>query len=172
MYSANHSIKKTQCVGTHHSGKYTHRHKHNVHTHTHTRVHLDLWKCLLKKESFELSFEVRDDGEILQTDRQQIPDSWNNETERTVTNRFENALKDFQKFPTLEIHMVSQRASAVFYLYGGSPLRNHMGRSKLQLKVNTRRSNITDPIDGSGMIEQFFFKLMQQFFQLIYDPVC
>ena len=29
-------------------------------------VRPDLWKCLLKKESFELGFEVRECGEILQ----------------------------------------------------------------------------------------------------------
>ena len=27
-------------------------------------VRLDLWKCLLKKDSFELGFEVREGGEI------------------------------------------------------------------------------------------------------------
>ena len=27
------------------------------HTHTHIKVRLDLWKCLLKKESFELGFK-------------------------------------------------------------------------------------------------------------------
>ena len=49
-------------------------HKH-THTHTHTMICLDLWKCLLKKESFELGFEVREGGEILQASRRQIPDS-------------------------------------------------------------------------------------------------
>ena len=34
------------------------------HTHTHIMVRLDLWKCLLKKESFELGFEVREGGKI------------------------------------------------------------------------------------------------------------
>ena len=34
------------------------KHAH-THTHTHMMVHLDLWKCLLKKESFELGFEVK-----------------------------------------------------------------------------------------------------------------
>ena len=61
-------------------------------------VCLDLWKCLLKKESFELGFEVREGGEIPQAGRQRIPDSWGNETESTVTNRFEIALRDFQEF--------------------------------------------------------------------------
>ena len=70
------------------------------HTHTHTLTHimvrLDLWKCLLKKESFELGFEVREGGEIAQAGRQRIPDSSDNETERTVANRFETAFRDFQ----------------------------------------------------------------------------
>ena len=47
-----------------------HTHTHHTHTHTHTHTHimvrLDLWKCLLKKESFELGFEVREGGEIPQ----------------------------------------------------------------------------------------------------------
>ena len=68
----------------------------STHTHTHTMVPLDLWKCLLKKESFELGFEVREGGEIPQAGRQRIPDSWGNETERTVANRFETVL-DFSK---------------------------------------------------------------------------
>ena len=77
LHSAKLSVKKTQCASTHHSRKYTHRHKYNLHTHTHTYTHtrtharththimvrLDLWKCLLKKESFELGFEVREGGE-------------------------------------------------------------------------------------------------------------
>ena len=33
-------------------------------THTHIMVHLDLCKYLLKEESFELSFEVGEGGEI------------------------------------------------------------------------------------------------------------
>ena len=61
-------------------------------------VCLDLWKCLLKKESFELSFEVREGGEILQAGWQRIPDSWGNKTKRTVTNRIDIAFRDFQKF--------------------------------------------------------------------------
>ena len=61
-------------------------------------VRLDLWECLLKKESFELGFEVRDDGEIPQAGRQRIPDGWGNETERTVANRIETAFRDFQQF--------------------------------------------------------------------------
>ena len=58
-------------------------------------VRLDLWKCLLKKDRFELGFEVREDG---QAGRQQIPDSWGNETEKTPANRFETAFRDFQEF--------------------------------------------------------------------------
>ena len=71
----------------------------HTHTHTHTRimVHLDLWKCLLKKESFELGYEVREGGEIPHAGRQWIQDSWSNETERTVANRFEAAFRDFQE---------------------------------------------------------------------------
>ena len=41
---------------------------------------------LLKKESFELGFEVREGGDIPQAGRQRIPDRWGNETERTVAN--------------------------------------------------------------------------------------
>ena len=59
-------------------------------------VRLDLWKCLLKQESFEQGFEVREGGKILQAGRQGIPDGWGNEIERTVTNRFEIAFRDFQ----------------------------------------------------------------------------
>ena len=79
----------------------------NIHTdiniiypspHTYIMVRLDLWKCPLKKESVELGFEVREGGEIPQAGRQRIPDSWGSETERTVTNRFETAFRDFQEF--------------------------------------------------------------------------
>ena len=59
-------------------------------------VRLDVWKGLLKKESFELSFELREGGEILQTGRQRIPDRWSDETEKTLANRFQTALRDFQ----------------------------------------------------------------------------
>ena len=62
------------------------------HTHTHIMVRLDLWKCLLEKEGFDLGLEVREGGEIRQAGRQRSPDSWGNETERTVANRFEIAL--------------------------------------------------------------------------------
>ena len=75
-----------------HARAYTH-----THTHTHTMLHLDVWKCLLKKESFELGFEVREGGEIPQAGRQRIPNSLGNETERTVANRFEIAFRDFHK---------------------------------------------------------------------------
>ena len=61
-------------------------------------VCLDLWKCLFKEDSFKPRFEVREGGEIPQAGRQRIPDSWGNETERMVTNRFELAFRDFQKF--------------------------------------------------------------------------
>ena len=59
---------------------------------------LDLWKCLLKKESFELGFEVGEGGQIRQTGRQGIPDSWSNETERMVANKFETTFWDIQRF--------------------------------------------------------------------------
>ena len=58
----------------------------------------DFWKRLLKKESFELGLEVREGGEIPPAGRQRIPDSWGNETERTVANRFEVAFRDFPEF--------------------------------------------------------------------------
>ena len=93
------SRQTTQCAST--------QHPRNIHTdinifypstYTHTIDRLYLWKCLLKKESFELGFEVRVGGEIPQAGRQRIPDSWSNETERTVANRFEIAFRDFQEF--------------------------------------------------------------------------
>ena len=52
----------------------------------------------MKKESFELGFEAREEGKIPQDGRQRIPDSWSNETERTVANRVETAFRDSQKF--------------------------------------------------------------------------
>ena len=67
-------------------------------TYTHIMVRLDLWKCLLKKKSFALGFEVSEGGEIPQAGRQQIPDNWSNETERTVARRFEVAFRNFQEF--------------------------------------------------------------------------
>ena len=66
--------------------------------HTHIMVCLHLWKCLLKKESFELGFEVREGGEIPQAGRQQIPDSCGNETEGMAAKRFEIAFRDIQEF--------------------------------------------------------------------------
>ena len=39
-------------------------------------------------ESFELGFEVREGGEIPQAGRQQIPDSWSNETEGMVEKHY------------------------------------------------------------------------------------
>ena len=62
LYRANLSFKKTQKASTHHSCMHTHRQTQS--THTHTMVCLDLWKCLLKKESSELGFEVREGGQI------------------------------------------------------------------------------------------------------------
>ena len=93
-------VKKTQCASTHHSRKYTDRYKYNLPlpTHTHIMVRLDLRKCLLKKESFELGFEVGEGGEIPQAGRQRIPDSWGNENERTVANKFKTAFRDFQYY--------------------------------------------------------------------------
>ena len=95
LYCADLPVKKTQCASERHSCKYTHRHKHNSHTHA-IIVCLNLWKCLLKRECFELGFEVGQGGEIPRAGRQQIPHSWGNKTERTVTNRFEIAFRDFQ----------------------------------------------------------------------------
>ena len=99
------SRKLNVLTHTIHANIHTDRHKHNLplpppHTHTyiHIMVHLDLWKCLLKKEIFELGFEIREGGKIPQTGRQRIPDSWGNETERAVRNRFEIAFRDFQQF--------------------------------------------------------------------------
>ena len=57
-------------------------------------VRLDLCKCLLKKESFEVGFVVGEGGEIPQAGRQRVPDSWGNETERTVANRFETVFQE------------------------------------------------------------------------------
>ena len=42
----------------------------HTHTHTHNMVCLVLWKYLLKKESFELGFEVSEGEEIPQAGRQ------------------------------------------------------------------------------------------------------
>ena len=61
-------------------------------------VRLDLWKCLSKRESVELGFEVREGGEIPQAGRQRIPDSWGDKTERTVANRPKTAPRDRQQF--------------------------------------------------------------------------
>ena len=52
----------------------------------------------MKKESFELSFEVREGGEIPQAGRQRIQDCLGTETERTVANRFEIVFRNFQEF--------------------------------------------------------------------------
>ena len=63
FYGANLSVKKINCSSTHRLHKYTHTH---IHTHMYTCnlytrniVRLDLWKGVQKKESFELSFNVR-----------------------------------------------------------------------------------------------------------------
>ena len=45
-----------------------------THTYTKNMVCLNLWTSLLRKESFELSFEVREGEEIPQACRQRIPD--------------------------------------------------------------------------------------------------
>ena len=47
------------------------------------------------QKSLELSSELMKSGEILQTGRQWIPDSWSNEAERAPTNRFESMLRNF-----------------------------------------------------------------------------
>ena len=78
-------------------------------------VCLDLWKYLLKKDSFELGFEVREGGEIPQAGRQQIPYIRGNETERTVTSSFEIAFRDFQEF-----FVDDQRVREVWYLEKGA----------------------------------------------------
>ena len=56
---------------------------HTIHANIHTDINTiyaspphthhslpDLWKCLSKKESFKLGFEVKEDGEIPQAGRQ------------------------------------------------------------------------------------------------------
>ena len=68
---------------------YIHIYVNMFYTHAHARapaqmVRVDSWKFLLKKESFELDFDFREDGDIPQTGRQRIPDRWSNGTERTV----------------------------------------------------------------------------------------
>ena len=59
-------------------------------------AHLDLWKFLLKQKGFELGYELKESGEIPQTGRQQIPDRWSNETEKTVINRSDTAFLIFK----------------------------------------------------------------------------
>ena len=58
---------------------------------------LNLLKSLLKQESLDLNFELGLSGEILQTGRQQIPGGWSNETEKTLTDRFQIAFRNFQE---------------------------------------------------------------------------
>ena len=93
MFSAYLSVKKKKKLNalahTIHANMHTDINITHTHTHTHTltMVSHDFWKRLLKKESFELGLEVREGGEIPPAGRQRIPDSWGNETERTVANR-------------------------------------------------------------------------------------
>ena len=58
-------------------------------------IRLDFWKGLLKRDSSELSFELREDVEIPQTGRRRIPDRWSDEIER-LANRFQFVFRDFQ----------------------------------------------------------------------------
>ena len=69
LYGANCSMKKTQGASTHHLCKYTHIRTHNLCTKK-EMVCLNLWKGLLKKESFELNFEIREGDVIPHTARQ------------------------------------------------------------------------------------------------------
>ena len=50
-----------------------------------------------KKKSFELSFEVREGGQFVQTGRQQTRDRWSDQTERTLADRFQIVFRDFQR---------------------------------------------------------------------------
>ena len=52
-------------------------------------VCLGLWKCLSTKEILQLGFEPWQSLELLQTDRQRIPDRGSEEFERALTNRFQ-----------------------------------------------------------------------------------
>ena len=44
------------------------------------------------------ALKSREGGEIPQAGRQRIPDSWGNETEKMVADRFETAFRNFQRF--------------------------------------------------------------------------
>ena len=77
-----HTLIHTYTHARTHARAHTHTHTHThtqTHTHTHTLLRLDVWKCLLKKESFELGFNIREGGEIPKTGRQRILDSWSND---------------------------------------------------------------------------------------------
>ena len=84
IYTHTHTNTHTHTHTHTHTQRHTHTHR-DTHTHAHTHacahthimVRLDLWKCPLEKESFELVFEVREGGEIPQAGTQRIPDSWN-----------------------------------------------------------------------------------------------
>ena len=58
-------------------------------------VYLGFWreKSLSKDESLKLDFEPRQSEEILQPDRQRIPDRWSNEAEGVLTERFQLYLR-------------------------------------------------------------------------------
>ena len=65
---------------------------------THTNVvYLGLLKGLFKLEGLELNFELIQNWEIPQTGRQRIPDRQSDEADRTLTNRFQIASRNFQK---------------------------------------------------------------------------
>ena len=78
----------------------TEKHTHTQNLYTKNMVLLDLWKGLLRKESFELSFfksrRVGEGGQISQTGRERIPGRWSNETDRALSNRFQTAFRDIQ----------------------------------------------------------------------------
>lgn len=56
--------------------------------------HLDLSKGLLKKKVKVLSLNS-ESAEISQTDWQQIPDRWSDETEKNLAKTFQTAFRDF-----------------------------------------------------------------------------
>ena len=56
--------------------------------------HLDLSKGLLKKKVKVLSLNS-ESAEISQTDWQQIPDRWSDETEKILAKTFQTAFRDF-----------------------------------------------------------------------------
>ena len=110
-------------------------------------IHLHLWKCLLKKDSFELGFEVREDGEILQAGRQRILESWSNKTERTVTNRFEIAFKGFSKVSCSTIGGCMKPDRCRKKLKGKRKMyRQSDGRQELQSCIHSRISQATNGV--------------------------